>query len=138
MMATDDPIDWLMAGDPAIRWQALRDLLGAPEREWKAEQRRTLEGGWGARLLALQEPNGDWGGGIYSPKWTSATYTLLTLRSIGIPRECEAAQRGARRAEHRRTGVGDASGHARSPSCWPRIPAGRNTRTTMRTTKTIA
>jgi len=96
MMATDDPIDWLMAGDPAIRWQALRDLLGAPEREWKAEQRRTLEGGWGARLLALQEPNGGWGGGIYSPKWTSATYTLLTLRSIGIPRECEAAQRGAR------------------------------------------
>jgi hypothetical protein len=92
----NDTIDWLMAGDPAIRWQTMRDLLGAPERDWKAEQQRTAEAGWGARLLALQEPNGGWGGGIYSPKWISATYTLLLLRSLGIPRECAAAQRGAR------------------------------------------
>ncbi|HEU5100311.1 MAG TPA: hypothetical protein VFU22_14885 [Roseiflexaceae bacterium] len=96
MSDTNDTIEWLMAGDPAIRWQALRDLLDAPEREWQAERQRTAETGWGARLLALQEPNGGWGGGIYSPKWTSATYTLLMLRSIGIPRECAAAQRGAR------------------------------------------
>lgn len=91
-----DTIDWLMDGDPAIRWQVQRDLLGAPRAEWEAEQRRTAEAGWGARLLALQEPDGGWGGGIYSPKWTSATYTLLLLRSIGIPRECAAAERGAR------------------------------------------
>lgn len=96
MTATDDPIDWLMAGDPAIRWQTLRDLLDAPEREWKAEQQCTLETGWGARLLAQQDSNGGWGGGIYSPKWISATYTLLLLRSIGIPSACEAARRGAR------------------------------------------
>jgi hypothetical protein len=96
MTATDDPIDWLMAGDPAIRWQTLHYLLDAPEREWKAEQQRTLETGWGARLLAQQDLNGGWGGGIYSPKWTSATYTLLLLRSIGIPPDCEAARRGAR------------------------------------------
>src|SRR5262245_26612676 len=95
MTTTNDVIAWLMAGDPAIRWQAMRDLLDAPEQEWKAEQRRTVESGWGARLLALQEPSGGWGGGIYSPKWTSTTYTLLTLCSIGIPRECEAARRGA-------------------------------------------
>ena len=84
-MIPDDTITWLMAGDPAIRWQMLRDLLDAPEREWNGEQQHTLEIGWGARLLALQDPNGGWGGGIYSPKWTSATYTLLLLRSIGIP-----------------------------------------------------
>jgi hypothetical protein len=96
MTASDDVIAWLMAGDPAIRWQTMRDLLDAPEQEWRAEQQRTLESGWGARLLALQDPSGSWGGGIYSPKWTSATYTLLTLRSIGIPRECQAAQSGAR------------------------------------------
>jgi len=95
MTATNDVIEWLMDGDPAIRWQTMRDLLGAPEQDWKAERQDTLEVGWGARLLALQDDNGGWGGGIYSPKWTSATYTLLTLRSIGIPRECEAAQRGA-------------------------------------------
>ena len=91
-----DLVEWLLAGDPAIRWQTLRDLLDAPEREWRAEQQRTVVAGWGAQLLALQEPDGGWGGGIYSPKWTSATYTLLTLHSIGIPSECEAARRGAR------------------------------------------
>jgi hypothetical protein len=95
MTASDDIIAWLMAGDPAIRWQTMRDLLGAPEQEWQAEQQRTLESGWGARLLALQEPSGGWGGGIYAPKWTSATFTLLTLRSIGVPRDCQAAKRGA-------------------------------------------
>jgi hypothetical protein len=92
----DQIINWLMEGDPAIRWQTMRDLLDAPEPEWKAEQQRTVETGWGARLLALQEADGRWGGGIYSPKWTSTTYTLLTLGSIGIPREGEAARRGAR------------------------------------------
>jgi hypothetical protein len=96
MTATADQIEWLMSGDPAIRWQTMRDLLDASEHEWTAERRRTTEAGWGARLLALQDPNGGWGGGIYSPKWVSATYTLLLLRSIGVPRECAAAQRGAR------------------------------------------
>jgi hypothetical protein len=96
MSNTNDTIDWLMAGDPAIRWQTMRDLLDAPQKEWQAEQQRTVEVGWGARLLELQEPNGGWGGGIYSPKWTSATYTLLMLQRIGIPRDCAAARRGAR------------------------------------------
>src|SRR6266540_7082373 len=95
MITTNDVIAWLLAGDPAIRWQTMRDLLDAPEPEWKVEQHRTNESGWGARLLALQDASGSWGGGIYSPKWTSTTYTLLTLCSIGIPRACEAAQRGA-------------------------------------------
>jgi hypothetical protein len=93
-MATNDVIAWLMAGDAAIRWQTLRDLLDTPEPEWKAEQQRTLETGWGAKLLAYQDANGGWGGGIYSPKWTSTTYTLLALHDLGIPRECAAAQRG--------------------------------------------
>jgi len=95
MTTANDTIAWLMEGDPAIRWQTMRDLLDAPEQEWKAEQQRTVEIGWGANLLARQESDGSWGGGIYSPKWTSTTYTLLTLRSIGIPRTCVAARRGA-------------------------------------------
>jgi hypothetical protein len=96
LASTNDIITWLMAGDPAIRWQTMRDLLDAPGEEWQAEQRRTVERGWGAQLLALQDADGGWGGGIYSPKWTSATYTLLTLCSIGIPHDCAAALRGAR------------------------------------------
>jgi len=28
---TDGTIQWLLEGDPAIRWQTLRDLVGAGE-----------------------------------------------------------------------------------------------------------
>jgi hypothetical protein len=91
-----DVIDWLMAGDPAIRWQTMRDLLDAPAKQWQAEQRKTLSEGWGAQLLAHQDANGMWGGGVYSPKWISTTYTLLMLRDMGIPGNCAPAQRGAR------------------------------------------
>jgi hypothetical protein len=93
----DPVLDWLMEGDPAIRWQTMRDLKCAPESEWRAEQRLTTDKGWGSRLLAQQDPDdGSWGGGIYSPKWTSTTYTLLALRGIGIPGDCAPAQRGTR------------------------------------------
>jgi hypothetical protein len=88
-------IDWLMEGDPAIRWQVLRDLLDAPERVWKAERRRTQKEGWGAQLLGKQDSHGVWGGGLYSPKWISSTYTLLALAGIGLPPECVPARRGA-------------------------------------------
>jgi hypothetical protein len=91
----DDQLHWLMEGDPAIRWQTMRSLLGAPEAESQAERQRTLTTGWGAQLLALQDANGGWGGGTYSPKWISTTYTLLNLCNIGIPPDCAAGQRGA-------------------------------------------
>ncbi len=95
MSTTNELIAWLMEGDPAIRWQTMRDLQGAPAEGWRAEQGRTLQEGWGAQLLALQAPDGSWGGGIYSPKWISTTYTLLTLCAIGIPCNHEPAQRAA-------------------------------------------
>jgi hypothetical protein len=88
-------ISWLMEGDPAIRWQAMRDLQGASSNQWQAERRRTLDEGWGTQFLALQAPDGSWGGGIYSPKWISTTYTLLTLIDIGIPGDHPPAQKGA-------------------------------------------
>lgn len=91
----DPVISWLLDGDPAIRWQVQRDLLGQPKRVWQAEQARTATEGWGAALLAHQAADGRWGGGLYSPKWTSSTYTLLALRAIGLPRENPQAQRGA-------------------------------------------
>ncbi len=88
-------IAWLMEGDPAIRWQTMRDLLDLPAGEWQAEQQRTLTTGWGADFLARQDPDGRWGQGLYSPKWISTTYTLLSLRGIGIPPGSLAAQSGA-------------------------------------------
>ena len=89
-------LDWLMEGDSAIRWQVMRDLLDAPEKEWRSERRRTLAEGWGARFLSGQDSEGVWGGGLYSPKWISSTYTLLTLADIGVPRDCAGARRGTR------------------------------------------
>jgi hypothetical protein len=92
----DTIINWLMEGDPAIRWQVMRDLLDAPEKEWQAERRRTQREGWGAQLLAKQDSRWVWGGGLYSPKWVSSTYTLLMLAGIGLPPNCAPARRGAR------------------------------------------
>ena len=77
-------------GDPAIRWQVLRDLTGATERAVDRERRTVARDGWGARLLARQDPKGTWAGGkfsdggLYSPKWTSTTYTMLLLRDFGL------------------------------------------------------
>jgi len=81
----DAVITWLLEGDPAIRWQVRRDLLDAPERTLQSEQGRIAREGWGARLLGLQGLDGKWGGGIYTPKWISTTYTMVLLRNIGLP-----------------------------------------------------
>jgi hypothetical protein len=92
----DEIIQWLLEGDPAIRWQTLRDLLDAPQETWQAERERTTQTGCVAQLLALQDADGRWGAGIYSPKWKSTTYTLLNLVELGVPHDCPAAQRAAR------------------------------------------
>jgi hypothetical protein len=39
----------------------------------------------GAALLDRQDADGRWAGGLYSPKWTSTTYTLLLLHWLGLP-----------------------------------------------------
>jgi len=95
-MPQDRVLDWLLEGDPAIRWQAIRDLAGAAPRTVQREQRRVAETGWGARLLALQDQDGRWARGIYTPKWTSTTYTLVLLRSFGLARGNPQALRACR------------------------------------------
>jgi hypothetical protein len=90
-------IDWLLDGDPSIRWQVLRDLLGAPEPQWQAERARVETGGWGARLLALEDEDGQWAGGAFVPRdfdwqewedvgqpWTATSYALTQLREFGL------------------------------------------------------
>ena len=74
-------IEWLLAGDPAVRWQVMRDLLGAPAVDWERERARTVENGWVAEMLGRQGADGEWPNG----RWTASTWTLLLLVACGIP-----------------------------------------------------
>lgn len=99
-----DVIAWLLDGDPAIRWQVMRDLLDAPPDEVAAERARVEREGWGARLLALQGADGLWAGGACFPAsyrgegpgqpWTATMHTLQTLQILGLDPDSDAA-RGA-------------------------------------------
>ncbi len=86
--------DWLLDSDPAVRWQALRDLTDAGADEVAAERSKVATEGWGARLLALCADDG-WAGGACFPAdfrgdfsqgqpWTSTLPTLGLLRDFGI------------------------------------------------------
>ena len=89
-------ISWLLEGDPSIRWQVQRDLLNSSPAKYEAERRKIAKEGWGARLLALQDSSGTWGGGIYGPKWISTTYTMLTLRLLGLQTNHPQAKRACK------------------------------------------
>lgn len=85
-------VDWLLRGDPAIRWQVMRDLLEAPDEVWKVEQRRVATEGWGSRLMAHRDAWGRWTPRLYGRKWISTTYSLMLLRQLGLPGEDPRAQ----------------------------------------------
>jgi hypothetical protein len=97
--STEGAIRWLLEGDPAIRWQTLRDVVGASPGAVERERRAIAREGWGARLLAKQDAEGTWSrgrspdGGMYTPKWTSTTYTMLLLRDLGLVADNRQAQR---------------------------------------------
>jgi hypothetical protein len=80
----------------------LRDLAGANVRVVDRERGKVASKGWGAGLLARQDAEGTWAGGqssdggLYSPKWTSTTYTMLLLRDLGLPPTNRAAKRACR------------------------------------------
>ena len=75
---TDEVLDWLLTGDPGIRWQALRDLTDAVEEDLVAERGRVAHEGWGAELLARQRPDGTWGGDSPGTIWRANLDTLET------------------------------------------------------------
>ncbi|HEY7522026.1 MAG TPA: hypothetical protein VH720_00010 [Candidatus Limnocylindrales bacterium] len=86
-------VDWLLASDPDIRWQVMRDLTDAPADEVAAERAKVATEGWGARLLALQGADGYWSGGAYKPDWTGTTGTLQLLRQFGVDPAADAVRR---------------------------------------------
>jgi hypothetical protein len=121
MDARDSVTDWLLDSDPAIRWQVLRDLLRAQEEQWSAERALVADFGWGARLLSLEDSDGQWAGAAFVPAdctreeweqvgqpWTATAFTLDQLREFGLDPASEAARRAVRRiAESSRWEEGD-------------------------------
>jgi hypothetical protein len=89
-------IIWLLEGDPSIRWQVKRDLLGESEAAVLQERSLVASRGWGADLLAQQDASGRWAGQLYNHKWISTTYTLQLLRRMGLDPENAQAQLGCR------------------------------------------
>lgn len=77
-------VDWLLDSDPAIRWQVLHDLLGAPAEQVAAERARVATEGWGAQLLALQAADGRWGGAAWNRGWNSTMHVLTLLWHMGL------------------------------------------------------
>ena len=71
----------------------MRDLSDAPAEEVAAERARVANEGWGARLLALQGADGQWGGGTLFPKQLSTTSSLMLLRDFGLDPKSEQARR---------------------------------------------
>ncbi|HEY8590434.1 MAG TPA: squalene cyclase [Naasia sp.] len=89
-------LHWLLDSDPSLRWQVERDLAGEPPAVWEATRARVATEGFGARLLAVQDADGQWAGGAYFPKdfdfgartegqpWTATTWSLTSLREWGL------------------------------------------------------
>jgi len=99
-------VDWLLDSDPAIRWQVLRDLVGAPAEVVAADRARVATEGWGARLLDLQGEDGQWEGGACFPvanlnwrrenqgqPWTATLPTLQLLCDFGVDPRSERVRR---------------------------------------------
>ena len=85
-------IDWLLDSDPSIRWQVMRDLTHEPVDVITAERARIATEGWGARLVALQAPDGLWAGKAWSHDWTDTFHVLELLRRFGLDPKSEQAR----------------------------------------------
>ena len=82
-MAGMDVIDWLLESDPAIGWQALRDLTQADPAAIAAARARVAHEGLGAEILGRQNADGAWVRGDH-PAWFTTLYTALLLRATGV------------------------------------------------------
>jgi hypothetical protein len=77
-------LKWLLNSDPAIRWQVMRDLTDDAPDTIAAERARVGTEGWGAKLLALQSPAGNWGGPKEDRGLLITLYTLVVLMDLGL------------------------------------------------------
>jgi hypothetical protein len=103
-------LKWLLDSDPAIRWQVMRDLTGEAPGAIAAERSRVATEGWGAQLLALQSPAGDWG--RRPPGWREdwpkedrglliTLYSLVVLKDLGLDPASKQARKMIERVDQR-------------------------------------
>lgn len=76
-------IDWLLDSDPAISWQAMRDITNASPAAIDAERARVAREGIGAEILACQGADGAWHR-VDAADWLPTLYTLQLLRATGV------------------------------------------------------
>jgi hypothetical protein len=107
-MADASVIGWLLDSDPSIRWQVMRDLTDAPDEEVATERARVATEGAGARLLALQEADGRWGGAAWNRGWNSTMHVLMLLRDMGLDPASDQARRAVGLVRDRVTWQGGA------------------------------
>jgi hypothetical protein len=92
-----EAIEWLLESDPAIRWQALRDLTDTRSDSLATERARVATEGWGAFLLARLRPGGDDREDAREHRDWVTLETLLLLRAFGLdPQSSEAREAVAR------------------------------------------
>ena len=90
MLSAADPLPWLLEKDPqnpAVRYFALRDVLGLPETDAEVCAARAflMRNGPVPTILNAQDPSGAWAkrGCGYSPKYRATVWSLLFLAELG-------------------------------------------------------
>jgi len=98
---SQENIEWMLDSDPGLKWQVERDILGLPETDWQKTRALISSEGFAAKLLALQDEDGQWAGGAYFPTredaralpyvegekgqpYIATTWTLNSLREWGV------------------------------------------------------
>ena len=93
-----DVIDWLLDSDPAIHWQAMRDLTDASPAAIQEQRNRVSAEGLGAEILACQQPDGAWRRDD-APVWLTTLFTLQLLRATGVDSTQPVVESAAARLE---------------------------------------
>jgi len=94
-------LEWLMDSDPAIRWQVMRDLTDAAPAAIASERSRVATTGWGAKLLAAQDPSGHWGGAQKDRGLLITLYALVVLKDLGVDPDSKPARKSTDRVARR-------------------------------------
>lgn len=78
-----DTLKWLLESDPALAWQAMRDLTDTSAAEIASVRSRIPHEGTGAEILQLQQADGTWRCDG-APAWLTTLFTMQMLRATGI------------------------------------------------------